>query len=247
MHPHTQATIKRVITSAKAAVHALGRIMAAPRNSMPANCTNINSLLMHLCDFDQRTYRYLVKWLAYPLCNPGAKMQYAILANGQAGSGAAIFFANVMAAIYAHAARTLNEKEANDRLNAWIHGARFVVIDTHLPAKLAAAIKTLVASPDIAMERQPYGREPIRVKNQMNIVLLSNSENFLPLSACDRRFFVIEVPPKREKIFYDAVLDEINNGGVDAFRDYLLHGVDLTDFNQFSEPPRLAVSGRLAS
>jgi putative DNA primase/helicase len=243
MTTRTQAFIRRITTSAKTAIRAVSRIVKPAPNSMPANCTNINSLLMHLCDFDQRTYCYLVKWLAYPLQNPGAKMQHAILINGQQGTGCSVFFNHVMAGIYTHAFRAIYEEDMGAS-NGWADGARFAVVETERPEKLPPSAKTLIASPTITI-RRAYAKAGQLVTNQLNFVFLSESDNFLPLSAADRRFFVVEAPPKREKLFYAAIIDEINAGGIEAFRDYLLNGVDLVNFNQFSEPPRLAITERM--
>jgi putative DNA primase/helicase len=241
MHPSTNALIKRLVTSAKTVIRTVSRVITPTPKTMPANCTNINALLMHLCDFDQRTYRYLVKWLAYPLQHPGAKMQYAIHVNGQPGTGSTMFFGMVMAAMYSHSARVLHQNDLSRAFNGWAHAARFALVDTTQPVA-KAAISLFVTSPKIELNRK--GLEPVQIDNRINFVFLSGSENFLPLSATNRRLFVVEAPPKRERIFYDAVADEIANGGIDAFRDYLTHGVDLVDFNQFSEPPRLAVEAR---
>ena len=242
MHPHTHATIKRAITSAKAAIHAFSRIIAAPRKAMPGNCININALLLHLCDFDQRTYRYLVKWLAYPLQHPGSKMQYAMIVNGQRGTGCSLFFNKVMVPLYAHAGRSLRDRDILATFNGWAHGARFLAIETSLPTTMTAEFKSLISSPEIAIERK--AQEPIVVPNQMNMVFISGDSNFLSVPS-DRRFFVVEAPPAREKIFYQAVREEIENGGIDAFLDFLLNGVDLVDFNQFTTPPAPAVFKRL--
>lgn len=245
MHPRTQATIKRVITTAKAAIRAIGSVMAPSPRSMPESCININALLLHLCDFDPRTYRYVVKWLAYPLQNPGAKMQHSLMVNGQQGTGSALFFERVMAAIYGESARCMDGAHLNDRYNAWAVGARFLVVDGPVPNRAAGRVKELAAGESILVQRQS---KPLhQISNEINMVFISHSEDFLPLSSSDRRFMVIEAPPAREAMFYKAVQAEIENGGLQAFEHFLKKVVNLADFNQFSEPPRLVLTERLAA
>ncbi len=228
MHPHTTTNIKRVITTAKAAVRAFGRIIAATPRSMPASCININALLTHLCDFDERSYRYILKWMAYPLQNPGAKMHYALRFNGQEGTGSTLFFKHVGILLHGIYGRSVSDRHSADRLLASTTGARYLVVDNDLAKTIGDKLAHL-----------------IHADNQINVVMLSHSENFLPVNSTTRRVFAVEAPPKREDIFYQAVLEEIENGGVDAFRSYLINGIDLTDFNQFSEPPRLALTARM--
>ncbi|MBR6000762.1 MAG: hypothetical protein IK089_05860, partial [Oxalobacter sp.] len=72
--------------------------------------------------------------------------------------------------------------------------------------------------------------------NHMNLVFLSNEIQPLVIDATDRRYLVVWTPPKREKDFYNAVSQEIKNGGIEAFYKYLMD-LDLTGFSQYSDPP----------
>jgi len=238
-------SLKHFAVLAKIFARAIGRIMSAlPPRSMPSNCVNINALLLHLCDFDQATYRYVIKWLALPLQYPGTKMQYALLVNGPQGTGASLFFERVVGSLYGHAAKNLTHHDLHPRFNAWALGARFITIDGNLTRSTLAALKALVTESSVKVSQRAL---PDRLEaNQMNLVFITSSPDFMPEAAhCDRRFMVIEAPPKRERLFYLAVAEEIDNGGAAAFRDYLLHRVDLSDFNRFSEPPTLATRARL--
>lgn len=244
MSSKIQTLLQRIATSVKTFVRTMGRMMAPAPHQLPASCTNISMLLLHLCDFDPLAHQYIIKWLAYPLQNPGAKMQYAIVVNGPQGTGASLFFDRVVSAIYGDQARQLNARQLVEwHFNDWADNARFVVVEATRTPKLAAKIKSLITSGSIIIERK--GVEPYEALNQMNFVLVSNSDDLLPLSAADRRYMVLEAPPAREPLFYKAVGEEIRNGGVDAFRDYLLYAVDLTDFNQFDEPPKAARLAKL--
>ncbi|HEY6527102.1 MAG TPA: hypothetical protein VIZ65_00290, partial [Cellvibrionaceae bacterium] len=56
-------------------------------------CANILNALYLLCNSDDEIFRWLIRWLAYPLQNPGAKMDTAILCHSPVhGSGKSILF-----------------------------------------------------------------------------------------------------------------------------------------------------------
>lgn len=233
MNTKMQTLLQRIATSAKTFVRTMSRVMAPAPGKMPVNSVNINALLLHLCDFDQQTYRYVTRWLAYPLQKPGAKMQHALIINGAEGTGKSLFFGRVMATIYGDAARLVNSNGIDSRFNEWASGARFVVSEGRLTR--LAGLKALIAGDQVQINQKH--REPRVEPNTMNFVFVTSSPDFLPLSLADRRFVAVEAPPAREALFYKAVAEEIANGGAHAFRAYLM-GLDLADFNQFSAPPR---------
>jgi putative DNA primase/helicase len=240
----TKSIIQQLTSEFKAFVRAIGKLTAPRPRTVPANCVNISALLMHLCDFDQKVYSYVLKWLAYPLVNPGVKMQYALAVNGPPGTGSSLFFGRIVAAIYGDQARRVTGLDLTQRVfNDWISGAGFIIVEDALSPKALACLKSLVSSPSVMVSRKAH--EPRVVHNEMNFVHLSNSEAFLPLSAGDRRFMVIEAPPAREPLFYKAVDEEIQNGGIEAFRDYLMSSVDLSNFNQFDGPPKPLIDAQL--
>jgi putative DNA primase/helicase len=73
-------------------------------------------------------------------------------------------------------------------------------------------------------------------KNQMNLVFLSNERQPLVLENDDRRHCVIWVPPKLPDEFFNAVNNEIDNGGIEALHHHLLE-LDLGDFKPWTKPP----------
>ncbi len=75
------------------------------------------------------------------------------------------------------------------------------------------------------------------VPNQMNFVFLTGELDFLPSGSEDRRFMVLEAPPAQAPRFYQAVTNEIENRGIDAFRDFLMFGLDMEGFDENTLPP----------
>ena len=218
---------------------------AAANDAQPGHCSNIMTLLAHLCDLDDNLRLWVLRWLAYPLRNPGAKMSTGLIFNGGEGSGKNLFFVYVMAQIYGKQATTISHRALHSSFTDWMDGRRLVIVDEVYAAHHGARIKSLIACDELVIHCK--GHPPRTVPNQLNFVFLSNHEDFLPEHISGRRFTVVEVPPARPRAFYEAVAHEIANGGVEAFRDYLLHGLPMGDFNQFTSPPAPYHSERRAA
>lgn len=216
-------------------IHKIDVLINTPRpNYGSTRCTNINMLLMHLCDFNREQYCYILQWLAYPLRHPGAKMCYGLVINGEQNTGLNLFFQHVAVAVHQGHARIVHAGVLSDRLQN-IVAAPLVVVDGAITARTIERVKVLMASESVSVKRKDY---PVRsVSNGMNFILLSGDMNMLPAAGMARRFMVMEAPPARDRAFYQAVESEIKDGGIDAFRDFLRRGIDMDGFNETTVPP----------
>lgn len=228
---------KRIVSLVRAA---WAHLIRAPQ-SPPPHCGNINHLLLHLCDFDYELHAWVLRWLAYPLRNPGAKMERGLIVNGGEGTGKTLFFEHVIARLYGDAARHISERKLIGVFSSWMPAARYVVVEGMLSRRVVHALNHMISSQFVTIEEK--GQSAYGAENEMNFVFLADSDNFVPPTLDQRRFVVIEAPPKREPRFYRAVADEINNGGVEVFRDYLLHHLDMEGFTQYSKPPEASPPG----
>lgn len=202
----------------------------------PVNFTNIKVLLLHLCDFDEELCLWVMRWLAYPLRNPGAKMDRALVINGEEGTGKRLFVNGVVRQLYeVGQARAIRDLKMHAALNEWA-AAQLVVVHGQFSKSNAVRLKELVTAESVLVQ-QAEAERARRRRNYMNLVFLSNSPEFLPVIETDPRLCVVEAPPAREKAFYLAVAEEINNGGVDAFRDFLMRDLDMGSFDQHTAPP----------
>lgn len=227
--------MKTVFTAIKAFVQSLVPALNAPTTAPASSCGNINALLLHLCDFDYELHTWVLRWLAYPLRNPGAKLSTCILINGGQGTGKSMFFRDVIGEIYGATSRSIGTSHLQAHSLDWTQGAAFVVVDGEYSKKSITWLKHLVT--DSAVYVTARTKPTQLVPNNMNFVFLTGALDFLPASASDRRFVVIEAPPARERLFYQAVRAEVANGGVAAFHDYLLHHLDMGDFDAATAAP----------
>lgn len=232
--------MKTFFATIKAFFRDVGQALNGPTARPSSNCGNINALLIHLCDYDTELHTWVLRWLAYPLRNPGAKMATCLLVNGDQGTGKSLFFDDVMSGVYGATCRTVapHRLEPN-ALPLWTRDARFVVVDGRYSNETMGHLKHLVTDSAIytvAASKRSAELQP----NHMNFVFCTGEVDFLPVEVANRRFVVIEAPPPQHRRFYEAAHYEIDNGGVEVFREYLLTHLDMGDFNATTPAPAAA-------
>ncbi len=212
-----------------------------PISPKPGKCTALLSLLEYLCsgeDNREPVYQWILKWLAYPLQHPGAKMHSAIVVHGPQGTGKSRFF-EAYAKIFGPYGRVLGQEALEDKFNAdWAQAKLFILADEVLARQelyhIKNRLKGFITGDTIRVN--PKNIAAHNERNQMNLVFLSNERQPLVLENDDRRHLVIWVPPKLGDTFFDEVNRELDDGGVEALYHYLLE-LDLGDFKPWTRPP----------
>ena len=211
-----------------------------PTMPKPGVCDALIGLLNHMCSGEDNvldTSAWVVKWLAYPMQHPGAKMTTALVIHGPQGTGKNLFFEVIMA-IYGHYGRIIDQAAIEDKFNDHFSAKLFMIADEvvarsdlyHVKNKL----KSFISGTKIRIN--PKNLSSYEERNHVNIVFLSNERLPVVIEEDDRRHCVIWTPAKKEAGFYKAVSDEIDNGGVEALHDWLLN-INLGNFNEHSKPP----------
>jgi hypothetical protein len=200
--------------------------------------TYIEALLLHLCDANEDLYLWILRWIAYPLRNRGAKMTTSIIMHGDEGSGKNIFFEKIVKRIYGEYGYVIGNAQLEGNFNDWASKKLFIVADEVVTKaelrQMKGRLKVYVAGDVIIVN--PKGLPEHSEKNQINFVFLSNELVPLALDHSDRRYLVVWTPPALPLSFYASVMSEVDNGGVEAFYHYLLNDLDMGDFNEHTKP-----------
>ena len=212
-----------------------------PTEPRAGACVRLLELLEYLCMNEPNAgdiYRWILKWLAYPLQHRGAKMHSAIVVHGPQGTGKSRFF-EAYARIFGPYGRVLGQEALEDKFNAdWAEKKLFILADEVLARQdmyhIKNRLKGFITGDTIRVN--PKNVAAHNEKNQMNIVFLSNERRPLVLENDDRRHCVIWVPPKLPDGFFAEVNAEIDAGGIAALHHYLLE-LDLGDFRPWTKPP----------
>lgn len=203
----------------------------------PAGCNNILMLLLHLCDMDEQLQQWVLRWLAYPLRNPGARMSTAIVINGPTGIGINTFFEGVACQLHdTHHVIAARQMHYHLFGASWARAKLVVVKGRFNVGSHRMRLKELMSADSLIVERSD--RTPCTVPNELNFVFTSRYPDLLPEHCADKQFIIIEAPPARQASFYDAIEHEIDHGGVHEFLEYLRRDLDMGDFNADTLPPK---------
>ncbi len=212
-----------------------------PLTPKAGDCQSLLDLLEYLCSGEANRaelFQWVLRWMAYPLQHPGAKMASALIVHGPQGTGKSTIF-QTLAKIYGDYSTVLNQRGLEDKFNAdWVDSKLFILAEEVVTRAemwhIKNELKELITGEWIRVN--PKNVAAYRQRNQVNAVFLSNEGQPLPLDNDDRRHCVIYTPDALPETIYDAVFLELENGGVAAFYDYLLK-LDLGDFHPKKRPP----------
>ena len=211
-----------------------------PTTPKAGKCDYLLDLLRHMCAGDsgpEALYQWVLRWIAYPIQHPGAKMKTTLVIHGPQGTGKNMFFEALMA-IYGRYGRVIDQSAIEDKFNDWASRKLFLIADEvvarsdlyHVKNKL----KAFITGEWIRIN--PKNMAAYDERNHVNMVFLSNEAMPVVLEDDDRRHAVIWTPEKLSPEFYRDVLAELASGGAAALHHYLLH-LDLGDFTEGTLPP----------
>jgi putative DNA primase/helicase len=211
-----------------------------PTMPKPGTCDLLLDTLRHMCSGERNSselFDWVLKWIAYPIQHPGAKMKTTVVVHGPQGTGKNLFFESVMS-IYGKYGRILDQSALQDKHNDCFSRKLFMIADEVIAQKerydIKNLLKTLITGTWIRIN--PKHVAAYEEANHVNLVFLSNESMPVVLEEDDRRHCVLWTPPKKPPEFYESLMVEIESGGVEALHDYLLN-LPLGKFNPGSMPP----------
>ncbi|MHA3061195.1 DUF5906 domain-containing protein [Acinetobacter sp. ANC 4631] len=203
------------------------------------DCVGIMTLIRDLCEGEKDAIIFLLKWLAFPLQNIGAKMATCVLMHGHIhGSGKSLMFGTIMKKIYGEYHTTVGQQQLDSQYNEWIENKLFGVfeeiVDNKKKHNVMGMIKHLITGETLYVSKKfVSGWE---MNNHLNTVFLSNNTQPLPIEEKDRRFLVLNPSKNLDGALHEKVMQEIKTNGIQAFYTYLMN-LDLSDFHEHLKPP----------
>lgn len=202
-------------------------------------CAAIIETLHFLCNGETEPFAWLVKWLAYPLQNVGAKMDTAVMMHSEVqGSGKSLFFDGVMRKIYGEYSATLGQHQLESQYTDW-RSQKLYCLFEEIFSRDQKYSHTGTLKQMITGETQRIEKKFIsgwEEANHMNAVFLSNEIQPFHVEPSDRRMLVIWPRKKMAPELQKRVGYELKHGGPAAFFNWLLQQ-DLSDFDQRTKPP----------
>jgi hypothetical protein len=169
----------------------------------------------------------------------GERPGTSIALRGPQGTGKGILVNTLGRLFGPHFLQLAQAGQVTGRFNGHLKDKVLVFVDEGFWAgdkQAEGVIKNMITEPFITVEQK--GKDIIRVKNHVNLIIASNSTWVVPAGLEERRFFVLDISDKHQQDhqYFRAILDQMNNGGLEAMLYDLLRmdisGVNLRTFKQ---------------
>lgn len=204
------------------------------------NCTRF---LAHIRDNiasgNKAIYEYIIAWMAQCVQRPDELIGVALALRGSMGTGKGVF-ANVYGSLFGrHFLQLTQGSQLTGKFNAHMKDKCAVFADEAFWAgdkQAEGVLKALITEPSLIIEGK--GENAFKIKNHLHFIFATNNEWVAPAGPQERRFFVIDVGERhmQDHAYFEAILDEMDNGGREALLHYLLSydisGINLRQFPQ---------------
>lgn len=199
------------------------------------------ALLQSLCSSEancDEILHWVLCWLAYPLQNPGAKMQTALLFFGEKqGTGKSLFFEGIVKPIYGAHGATGGQHQLEAQYTHWRSQKLFVLFEEILSRQDKYShfglIKHMITGRDMPISQK--FKDDRTEANHMNVVMLSNEFQAVPIEPEDRRFQVVEARNPLDPSLLAQIQIALTDGLSDAFYAFLLE-YPLDGFTPHTKP-----------
>jgi len=194
-----------------------------------SRATNCEKILWHIkhiwCSGDEEMNQFVLTWISKIFQEPWrTNMPFLVLGSEQ-GSGKGLIIDQVIVSLLgAHGVSVTNKDQVIGRFNSLMGANVFTFFDETFFSgdhEAASALKSFVNGKRI-IERK--GIEPMRTDNFTKGILASNADYVTKLDLKERRFVYPNVSNEmtNNKEYFDALGHEVENGGKEAFLDYML-------------------------
>lgn len=188
-------------------------------------------LLNNICDGDIELFKYVFGWMAHIVQKPRERLGTAIVLRGRRGTGKSKM-GEVLGSLFpSHYFQVDDARYVTGQFNAYMSGCLLLQADEAVWAGDKAAegrLKGLITSETQMIESK--GVDPIRMKNNVRLIMTSNEGWVVPAGMDERRFVVLDVNPRcaQNRTYFAEMDDELNAGG----RERLLYDLQTFDLSQ---------------
>lgn len=163
-------------------------------------------------------------FITYILRNPGEKVLWAVLLQGDPGVGKSLLARTAIRLLGASNVSQPTNQIVHEKYTGWLKSCQLVIVHELMAMgrlEMLNKLKDPITEPTIVI-REMF-RPAYEIPNRANFLFLTNHEDSIVIPDKDRRFAVIFSPAKkREKSYYKKLVEWIDsNSGI--LYDYYLH------------------------
>jgi hypothetical protein len=178
-----------------------------------------------VCSGDEALFAWVMGWFAQLVQRPTEKLGTSLVLRGAQGTGKTIVGRIIGSLLGPHYALVADSRYIVGRFNAHLANCLMLQLDEATwggDHAAAGKLKDLITGDYQYIEYK--GKEPVRVKNYVRLLVTGNNNWLVPAGLEERRFAVLDVNDDRRQNhkYFQAIEDEMRNGGREALLDYLL-------------------------
>ena len=211
---------------------------------VPGECgLFLDHILNNICAGNQIHYEYMLCWLARSVQFPGRPGEVAVVLRGGRGVGKS-FFAKIVGHLFGqHYMHVSDSAHLVGNFNSHLRDLVLLFADEAFYAgdkKHESILKTLITESTMTIEAKGIDVEV--APNYIHLIIASNDMHVIPAGGDERRFFVLDVAPSRQKDneYFTKIWDQMQNGGFEALL-YYFKNYDINDFEVREVPTTSAL------
>lgn len=210
-----------------------------------ASCQRfLDHVAENVCNGDERLFAWVMGWFASLIQHPTEKLGTSLVLRGTQGTGKTIVGRVIGSLLGHHYALVADSRYIVGRFNSHLANCLLLQLDEATwggDHAAAGKLKDLVTGEYQYIEYK--GREPVKVRNYVRLLVTGNNNWLVPAGLEERRFAVLDVGEgkRQDNRYFQAIEDELDNGGREALLRYLLD-YDLTDIPLRSIPSTAALA-----
>jgi hypothetical protein len=212
----------------------------APRQG---DCSVWHELLDHLFLKQDESRNWFEQWLAYPLQNPGYKLNTAVLVWGPEHGTGKTLIGSMVCRIYGKNSTELKDQDLDDGRFQWAENKQFALADditARGDRRFMRRLMTMVTQKYIRLD--PKFIPSYSILDTINYYITSNDPDALTMDDQDRRFFIHEVLSGKLSVsLRKRAVAALND---DEFISALWHHLLTVDTSKFdpTEPAPMTIS-----
>ena len=192
----------------------------------PGDCSRfLAHLRNNVCSGDEELHKWVVGWFANIFQLPEQKMGTSLVLRGKMGTGKTKVGEVFGSLLGTHYVKVSDPRYVTGQFNSHLASCLLLHCDEAFWAGDHAAegkLKDLITGQDHLIEFK--GKEPIKVRNYVRLLVTGNPVWLVPAGLEERRFAVLDVGEGhiQDKAYFAGIDEQMDNGGREALFDYLL-------------------------
>ncbi len=196
----------------------------------------------NVCRGDEELFAWVVGWFAAMVQFPTEKLGTSLVLRGAQGTGKTIVGKAFGSLFGPHYALVADSRYIVGRFNAHLANCLLLQLDEATwggDHAAAGKLKDLITGEWQYIEYK--GKEPVKVKNYLRLLVTGNNNWLVPAGLEERRFAVLDMGDDRRQnhAYFQAIEDELDAGGRGKLLHYLLN-LDLKELRDLRQIPRTA-------